>query len=171
MAASGIKTEAVREVPGRHVVYGPYEHNYGHQHYGWVEKEGRSWRGLGVDGRAEGGKVDVGLRPTIAAAAELVGEWARQNLTGEALSKEFENRTAGGWPISFLRRTARSVVAVVREPDGRSMQTSWGEDGACSVYEGWPKGSEENAKFEALRLVRKEPAPEPETEDAPAPGQ
>lgn len=166
MRTQDLKIEAIPGSPGRHSVRGPTEADYGRQHYGWVEREGQSFRALGSDHRAEGGRADIGLRPTLAAAAKAVGDWAALNLTGEAVTKEFENRTAGGWPIRFLRRAGSGVVATVTEPNGRRVSMAWNEDGTCTVHDGYPKGSAENARFEALRLVRREPAPEPEAEAA-----
>ncbi len=164
MRAQDLKIEAIPGSPGRHSVYGPYEREYGRQHYGWVEREGRSFRAFGSDHRVEGGKADIGIRPTLGAAAKAVGEWAALNLTAEAVTKEFEPRTAGGWPIRFLRRAGGCVVATVTEPNGGRTSMAWNEDGSCTVYDGWPEGSPENKKFEALRLVRKEPAPESDAE-------
>lgn len=170
MPTHDLKIEAIPDSPGRHTVRGPYEPDYGRQHYGWVEKDGRSFRAFGSDRRTDGGKVDIGLRPTLKAAAAAVGEWAGRTLTAEALSNEFEGRTAGGWPIRFLRRAAGSVVAIVTEPNGGRTAMTWNEDGTCAFHDGAPEGSAEARRFSALRLVRKEPAPGNDADESvPAP--
>lgn len=136
---------------GKTTVYGPYEYNYGRQHYGNIVKEGASFISHGTDGR------EIGRHRRKSDAVIAVVEWAEDNLVKESVERDFEPETAGGIPLRFLRRVVSaadiSVVASFLDPERREwVTTSWDGDGICTVCRF--DGSEESQRQEdAMRLV------------------
>jgi hypothetical protein len=158
--------------PGRTVVYGPYEMDYGRQHYGVIVKDGSAFVSQGTDGR------ELGRHRRKSDAVIAVVEWAEDNLTRESVERDFEPRTAGGIQLRFQRRiiAARGPSVVASYFDGKYRQwtsTSWDGDGVCGIFT--HDDTEEGLRRElAMRLVSRAPSAtseqsgeEPEDESAP----
>lgn len=151
--AAELKLES-REV-GKTMVYGPYERDYGRQHYGGIVKEGASFISHGTDGR------EIGRHRRKSDAVIAVVEWAEDNLVKESVERDFKPETAGGIPLRFLRRVVSaadiSVVASFLDPERREwVTTSWDGDGICSVCRS--DGSKESqSREDAMRLVFRTP--------------
>lgn len=157
---------------GRTVVYGPYEMDYGRQHYGLIVKDGSAFVSQGTDGR------ELGRHRRKSEAVIAIVEWAEENLTNESVERDFEPLTAGGIPLRFQRRviSADRISIVAAYFDGERRQwasTSWDGEGVCRIC--MHDGSDEGLRREmAMRLVPRIPVPEieqagEEPEDAPAP--
>ena len=164
--ANEISVEKVSNT-NRFLVHGPYATGYGRPLYGWLERDkaGR-YAAIGIprDGEAWDARR-LGSFAGRQTAIDTLAAWAAANLTPEALEAEFESKTAGGIPLTFLRRTSSGIVAVYRDPkDGRRAQTAWMEDGTCTFTSN-PTTPEEKAFDDAMRLVRRAPEPVLDVDD------
>lgn len=144
-------------------VYGNYERDYGRPHIGNITK---IKNGVFMPTPPDGRNLD--LAKTRSAAVIALETWARENMSAESVERDYENTTAGGQRLTFLRRVffqhGPSIVAVVHDGED-TCQTSWRADGICSLhqpYEGESK--KEVVRRERWKLVRREPAATEELE-------
>lgn len=167
--ASEIQLDVVAQ--GRTHVHGPYDVDYGRQHYGAIVKDGAVFVSQGTDGR------ELGRHKKKSDAVVSVVEWAEENLTKESVERDYESYTAGGIPLRFQRRvissSRTSVVAAYRDGARGWASTSWDGDGVCNICK--HDDTEEGLlREQSMRLVRRAPAADledegEEPEESPAP--
>lgn len=155
--------------PARVTVYGEYEPDYGRPQIGSVTKlDNRKYVPTAPDGR------ELDLTKTRAAAISSLEVWAAENMSAASVLRDYEDVSAGGQRLTFLRRVfshhrCPAIVAVIHDGDD-TCQTSWNEDGVCNLF-GTPHQNDtknEKARRANWKLVKREPEATEEM-DASAP--